>query len=205
MGDHRHISRELLLAARRGQLSSEDLVERLLATAALLPRLQDLSAEQRLLRLRSSLHRHANPAMTEALLDRAPTALPGSKSAFGKHCAEQVVRAHLTTAWYRARRSLPHGIIAAVPAVPDPLPRIAMPPTPDKDSPGLGRVEDVKPHESRRRGRRGGTTTVKPAMIRKTVWLDREVEAALRADAFSSGQSEAELVRRALRAAYGLH
>lgn len=58
--------------------------------------------------------------------------------------------------------------------------------------------------EHRSHGRRGGTTTVKPRMIRKTVWLDREVEAALRADAYHSGLSEAELVRRALRAAYHL-
>ena len=49
------------------------------------------------------------------------------------------------------------------------------------------------------RGRRGGKTTVTPAMVRKTFWVDRDVEERLRREAFETGRSEAEMVREALR------
>lgn len=52
------------------------------------------------------------------------------------------------------------------------------------------------------RGRRGGTTTISEHMVRKTFWIDKDVEELLRRDAFESGRSEAELVREALRRFY---
>lgn len=48
-------------------------------------------------------------------------------------------------------------------------------------------------------GRRGGTTTTTPDRVRKTVWIDRDVEAHLRRLAYESGRAEAEFVREALR------
>jgi hypothetical protein len=53
-------------------------------------------------------------------------------------------------------------------------------------------------------GRRGGRTTVTQQMVRKTFWIDRDVEDRLREEAFHSEQNESELVRRALRLYYGL-
>lgn len=54
------------------------------------------------------------------------------------------------------------------------------------------------------RGRRGGRTTVTRVMVRKTFWIDRDVEERLREDAFHSGRTEAELVREALRRYYDI-
>lgn len=54
------------------------------------------------------------------------------------------------------------------------------------------------------RGRRGGKTTITPAMVRKTFWIDRDVEERLREDAFRSERTEAELVRQVLRDHYGI-
>jgi hypothetical protein len=53
-------------------------------------------------------------------------------------------------------------------------------------------------------GRRGGKTTVTDLMVRKTFWIDRDVEDRLRRDAFESGRTEAEIVRQALRDFYGI-
>jgi hypothetical protein len=53
-------------------------------------------------------------------------------------------------------------------------------------------------------GRRGGKTTLTPAMVRKTFWIDRDVERRLRRDAFDTGRTEAELVREALRVYYDI-
>lgn len=49
------------------------------------------------------------------------------------------------------------------------------------------------------RGRRGGTTTVTPVMVRKTFWIDRDAEERLRKESFRTDRSEASLVREALR------
>lgn len=54
------------------------------------------------------------------------------------------------------------------------------------------------------RGRRGGRTTVTPALIRKTLWIDREVDELLREEAYRSGRPASELVRRTLRRFYDI-
>jgi hypothetical protein len=54
------------------------------------------------------------------------------------------------------------------------------------------------------RGRRGGKTTTTPDRVRKTFWIDRDVERLLRRDAYQSDRTEAELVREALRLYYHL-
>lgn len=54
------------------------------------------------------------------------------------------------------------------------------------------------------RGRRGGRSTVTPLMVRKTFWIDRDVEGRLREDAFRSERTEAEIVREALRQYYSI-
>lgn len=59
--------------------------------------------------------------------------------------------------------------------------------------------KEGEPREESLRGRRGGTTTVTPVMVRKTFWIDRDVEERLRREAFEAQRSEAELVREALR------
>jgi hypothetical protein len=41
-------------------------------------------------------------------------------------------------------------------------------------------------------------------MVRKTFWIDRDVEDRLRREAFESGRTEAEIVREALRDRYGI-
>lgn len=53
-------------------------------------------------------------------------------------------------------------------------------------------------------GRRGGKTTVTDVMVRKTFWIDRDVEDRLRREAFETGRTEAEIVREALRDRYGI-
>lgn len=52
------------------------------------------------------------------------------------------------------------------------------------------------------RGRRGGRTTVTPLLVRKTYWIDRDVEELLREDAFRTDRSEAQIVREVLRTHY---
>jgi len=71
----------------------------------------------------------------------------------------------------------------------------AMPPVPD----------DKKPAESPR-GPRGGRTTVSSdgTLIRKTFYIDRDVEDALREECFRTRRTEAEIVREALRDRYGI-
>ena len=56
------------------------------------------------------------------------------------------------------------------------------------------------------RGPRGGKTTVSAdgLLVRKTFFLDREVEEALREDSFRSRRTEAEIVRQLLRDHYGI-
>lgn len=56
------------------------------------------------------------------------------------------------------------------------------------------------------RGPRGGRTTVSAdgELIRKTFYLDRDVEDALREEAHRLRTTEAEIVRQALRARYGI-
>ena len=56
------------------------------------------------------------------------------------------------------------------------------------------------------RGPRGGKTTVSSdgLLVRKTFFLDREVEEALREDAFKTRRTEAEIVRQLLRDHYGI-
>lgn len=63
-------------------------------------------------------------------------------------------------------------------------------------------TQDDPPDGEPLRGRRGGRTTMTPLLVRKTYWIDREVEQVLREDAFRSGRSEAEIVRLALRRHY---
>lgn len=63
-------------------------------------------------------------------------------------------------------------------------------------------TRDDSPSGERLRGRRGGRTTMTPLLVRKTYWIDREVEQILREDAFRTGKSEAEIVRLALRRHY---
>lgn len=60
--------------------------------------------------------------------------------------------------------------------------------------------------EEAHRGPRGGTTTVSSSggLVKKTFWLERDIEERLRQEAFDSRQSEAEVVRQALRERYGL-
>lgn len=57
-----------------------------------------------------------------------------------------------------------------------------------------------------RTGPRGGRTTVlaKGELIRKTFYIDPEIEAALREEAYRTRATEAEIVRQALRARYGI-
>ncbi len=65
--------------------------------------------------------------------------------------------------------------------------------------------KDDKPDGERPlRGRRGGKTTITPLMVRKTFWIDRDVESRLRKEAFDTGRTEAELVREALRVYYDI-
>lgn len=59
--------------------------------------------------------------------------------------------------------------------------------------------KDGERREPPLRGRRGGRTTVTPAMERKTFWIDRDVAERLREVAYRSGRTEAELVREGLR------
>lgn len=63
-------------------------------------------------------------------------------------------------------------------------------------------------HHRRRPGRgpRGGRTTVSAdgALVRKTFYLDRDVEEALRDEAHQTRRTEAEIVREALRERYGI-
>lgn len=56
------------------------------------------------------------------------------------------------------------------------------------------------------RGPRGGKTTVSAdgLLVRKTFFLDREVEEALREDSFKTRRTEAEIVRQLLRDHYGI-
>lgn len=69
-----------------------------------------------------------------------------------------------------------------------------MPPTENKSAP------------ENPRGPRGGKTTVSAdgALIRKTFYIDRDVEDALRDEAHRSRRTEAEIVREALRERYGI-
>ena len=55
-------------------------------------------------------------------------------------------------------------------------------------------------------GPRGGGTTVTPGgdMVRKNFWIDAELEARLRKEAFDERISEAEIIRRLLRRHYGV-
>lgn len=57
-----------------------------------------------------------------------------------------------------------------------------------------------------RRGPHGGKTTVSRdgLLVRKTFFIDRDVEEALRDDAHRQRRSEAEIVRDLLRQHYGL-
>lgn len=63
---------------------------------------------------------------------------------------------------------------------------------------------DSTPRDAR--GPRGGKTTVSAdgLLVRKTFFLDREVEEALREDSFRSRRTEAEIVRQLLRDHYGI-
>jgi hypothetical protein len=62
------------------------------------------------------------------------------------------------------------------------------------------------PEEEPRHGPRGGRTTVSTSggLVKKTIWLERDVEHHLREEAFDKRVSEAEIVREALRERYGL-
>jgi hypothetical protein len=54
-------------------------------------------------------------------------------------------------------------------------------------------------------GPRGGKTTVtKTGLVRKTFWLHRDEEKALRLRAFEDQRSESEIVREALRQILGI-
>ncbi len=55
-------------------------------------------------------------------------------------------------------------------------------------------------------GPRGGRTTVSAdgALLRKTFYIDRDVEEALREEAYRTRRTEAEIVRQLLREHYGL-
>jgi hypothetical protein len=57
-----------------------------------------------------------------------------------------------------------------------------------------------------RRGPRGGKNTVSAdgLLVRKTFFLDREVEEALREDSYKTRRTEAEIVRQLLRDHYGI-
>lgn len=56
------------------------------------------------------------------------------------------------------------------------------------------------------RGPRGGKTTVSAdgALVRKTFFIDREVEEALREESYRTRRTEAEIVRWLLRDHYGI-
>lgn len=58
----------------------------------------------------------------------------------------------------------------------------------------------------RRKGPRGGTTTTTSsgALIRKTIYLHPDEEAALRKDAYESRRSESEILRELIRRRYGI-
>lgn len=66
-------------------------------------------------------------------------------------------------------------------------------------------AQDKKPSEAPR-GPRGGRTTVSSdgALIRKTFYIDRDVEDALREECYRTRRTEAEIVREALRDRYGI-
>ncbi len=57
-----------------------------------------------------------------------------------------------------------------------------------------------------RTGPRGGTTTTTKAgtLIRKTVYIHPDEEAALRKDAYESRRSESEIIRELIRRRYGI-
>lgn len=68
------------------------------------------------------------------------------------------------------------------------------------------RDQRPEPGQKGRRGPRGGTTTVSAdgALVRKTFYIDRDVEEALREESFRTRRTEAEIVRETLRDRYGL-
>lgn len=65
---------------------------------------------------------------------------------------------------------------------------------------------DEEPRAQPRRGPRGGKTTVSRdgAMVRKTFYLDWDVEEALRDEAHETRRTEAEILRQILRDHYDL-
>ena len=59
--------------------------------------------------------------------------------------------------------------------------------------------------QSRRRGPRGGTTTVSESgLVRKTIWIHEDENAALRRDAYEQHLPETEIIRRMIRERYGI-
>lgn len=66
--------------------------------------------------------------------------------------------------------------------------------------------DESGPKEELPRGPKGGRTTVSRsgALVKKTLWLDSDVEEALRQEAFDTRRSEAEIVRQMLRERYGM-
>ncbi|MFP3941405.1 MAG: ribbon-helix-helix protein, CopG family [Thermoanaerobaculia bacterium] len=98
----------------------------------------------------------------------------------------------------------------AAPAEPT-SPRPAGPPDTPPDAPEPSPADAPRPWQrsdprkgQSLRGRRGGRTTVTPALIRKTLWIDRAVDELLREEAYRSGRPASELVRRALRRFYDI-
>jgi hypothetical protein len=70
-------------------------------------------------------------------------------------------------------------------------------PEPEEDHSAAG--------SKQRFGPRGGRTTHKSSgLVKKCIWLEGDVEAALRQEAFEAHVSESEIVRQALRERYGL-
>jgi hypothetical protein len=66
--------------------------------------------------------------------------------------------------------------------------------------------QDDTPRVARKRGPRGGKTTVSKdgAMVRKTFFIDCDVDEALRKDARKKRLTEAQVLRQLLRDAYGI-
>ncbi len=64
----------------------------------------------------------------------------------------------------------------------------------------------ANPAEEELVGPRGGRTTVSAdgALLRKTFYIDRDVEKALREEAYRTRRTEAEIVRQLLREHYGI-
>lgn len=68
----------------------------------------------------------------------------------------------------------------------------------------MGRDNGSDDHGTEPLGPRGGTTTVtRTGMVKKNLWIPREMAEKLRTRAFDEHRSEAELIRQGLELLFG--